>query len=142
MDYQTQPPPSVDLFQAEPIIYGSFWERFAAAFLDGIILMVPSLIMTFTLGETPSSLLEIVIGWLYEALQESGPSQATIGKKALGLKVTNLEGQSISFAQASGRHFGKYISMLILFIGYFMMLWSDKKQTLHDTMAGTLVVKR
>ena len=75
------------------------------------------------------------------ALQESGPNQATLGKKALGLKVTSLTGDRISFGQATGRFFGKYVSAIILFIGYLMMIWDDRKQTLHDKMAGTLVVK-
>jgi uncharacterized RDD family membrane protein YckC len=59
----------------------------------------------------------------------------------LGLKVTTTNGERISFGQATGRHFGKYISTIILFIGYLMMIWDDKKQTLHDKMANTLVVK-
>jgi uncharacterized RDD family membrane protein YckC len=52
-----------------------------------------------------------------------------------------MNGHRISFANASGRFFGKYVSAIILLIGYLMMLWDDKKQTLHDKMAGTLVVK-
>jgi len=82
----------------------------------------------------------IVAQWLYYALQESGPRQATLGKRALDIKVTNEQGGRISFGQATGRHFGKYLSMLILFIGYLMMLWDDRSQTLHDKMAGTFVV--
>jgi uncharacterized RDD family membrane protein YckC len=81
------------------------------------------------------------MGWLYSALQESGPAQATIGKKALGLKVATLSGDRISFGQATGRFFGKYVSAIILLIGYLMMLWDDRKQTLHDKMAATLVLR-
>lgn len=67
---------------------------------------------------------------------------ATLGKKALGIKVTDMYGERITFAQATGRHFGKIISTVILFIGYFMMLWDDRSQTLHDKIAGTLVVEK
>ena len=87
------------------------------------------------------SLISLIIGWLYSAVMESGEGQATFGKRALGLKVTTTEGQRISFGQATGRHFGKIISAIIIFIGYLMMLWDDRKQTLHDKMADTLVVK-
>ena len=76
------------------------------------------------------------------ALLESGAKQATLGKRAMGIKVTDVNGNRISFGQATGRHFGKWISSIILLIGYLMMLWDERKQTLHDKMAGTLVVKR
>lgn len=74
-------------------------------------------------------------------MQESGPNQATLGKKALGLKVTGLNGERISFGQATGRFFGQFLSAIILLIGYFMMLWDDKNQTLHDKLAETLVIR-
>ena len=83
----------------------------------------------------------IVAIWLYFALMESGPGQATLGKKALGLKVTNLEGQRIGFGAASGRFFGKIISGMILMIGYIMAAFTERKQALHDMLAGTLVVR-
>ncbi len=58
----------------------------------------------------------------------------------MSLKVTDLDGKRISFLRATGRHFGKWISSLILLIGYFMNLWTEKRQTLHDMMAGCLVM--
>jgi uncharacterized RDD family membrane protein YckC len=77
--------------------------------------------------------------WIYEASMESSSRQATVGKMALGLKVTDLEGRRISFARASGRHFAKYISGMILLIGYIMAGFTERKQALHDMIAGTLV---
>jgi uncharacterized RDD family membrane protein YckC len=143
MDYQnySSQPPSSDLFPQEIIVYGSFGERFAAALLDGFILIIPTYALQAIFGELPGSLVGILVNWLYSAILESGENQATIGKRALGLKVTDMNGHRISFANASGRFFGKYISAIILFIGYLMMLWDDKKQTLHDKMAGTLIIK-
>ncbi len=143
MSYQNYSPnpPTTDLFTDEPVVYGSFWERFGAAFLDGLILLVPNFLFTYGIGPGIGDILSIATAWLYSALMESGPGQATLGKKALGLKVVDSEGQRISFGQATGRHFGKIISFIILLIGYFMMLWDEKKQTLHDKMAGTYVVK-
>ena len=130
----------VDLFTEETVIYGRFWQRFAAAIIDGLILIIPNFLIQYTMGEGVGDVLSIIMSWLYAALQESGPAQATIGKKAMGLKVTYMNGYRISFGQATGRYFGKIISTLILLIGYFMMLWNEKSQTLHDKMAGTLVV--
>jgi uncharacterized RDD family membrane protein YckC len=142
MSYQNYSSESTtDLFVDEPLVYAGFWDRFGAAFIDGLILIVPNLIINYTIGSGAGDVLAIVMGWLYAALLESGPGQATLGKKALGLKVVGEDGQRISFGQATGRHFGKFISALILLIGYLMMLWDEKKQTLHDKMAGTYVVK-
>lgn len=130
------------LFPDLPATYASFWERFAAAFIDGLILVIPSFAIQYLFGRGPSFLINMAIGWLYSALQESGPQQATIGKKALGLNVTTIDGHQLSFSQATGRFFGKYISTIILLIGYLMMIWDERKQTLHDKMAGALVVKQ
>jgi uncharacterized RDD family membrane protein YckC len=143
MEYQNYSATSetTELFPQEVVTYGGFWERFFAALIDGIILVIPNYLLQAVFGELEGSVISIVIGWLYYASMESGANQATFGKKAMGLKVTDEGGSPISFGQATGRHFGRYISTLILFIGYLMMLWDDKKQTLHDKMAGTLVIK-
>jgi len=79
--------------------------------------------------------------WIYEAAMESSAKQATVGKMVLGLKVTDLEGHRISFARATGRHFAKLISAMILLIGYIMAGFNERKQALHDMIAGTLVVR-
>ncbi|KLE33875.1 hypothetical protein AAW00_12460 [Aurantiacibacter luteus] len=86
-------------------------------------------------------LLMIVIGVAYFAVMESGPWQATLGKKALGLIVTDLNGNRISLARAIGRYFGKFLSSIILLIGFIMVAFTEKKQGLHDMLASTLVVK-
>lgn len=77
--------------------------------------------------------------WLYESWMESSSRQATLGKMIFNMKVTDLNGNRISFARASGRHFAKYLSGLILGIGYIMAGFTDRKQALHDMIAGTLV---
>ena len=79
-------------------------------------------------------------GWLYYALMESSSFQATIGKRALGLKVTGMNGEPISFGTASIRYFGKILSHLIFSIGYIMAAFTEKKQALHDMLAGCLVI--
>jgi len=78
--------------------------------------------------------------WIYEAAMESSSKQATLGKMALGLKVTDEQGRRISFARATARYFSKFISA-ILFIGYIMAGFTARKQALHDMIAGTLVTR-
>lgn len=142
--------------------YAGFWWRFLAVFIDTIIIQLSTFIIgfftslelsgfsssfykkniEFTSTILVTSLLSLVIDWLYYALLESSSMQGTIGKKILGIKVTNMLGQRISFGQASGRYFAKIISGLILAIGYIMAGFTEKKQALHDIIAGTLVVKK
>ncbi len=147
-------------YQSAPIgvqQYAGFGARFAAAFLDGLIVAGINFGVGFAIGfgyvvvsgnrdtgaaQVVATLIGYVLAWLYEAIQESSAAQATIGKRALGIVVTDMSGQRISFGRATGRHFGKYISAIILLIGYIMAAFTEKKQALHDIMAGTLVVKK
>lgn len=82
-----------------------------------------------------------IIGWLYFALQESSRTQATLGKLVVGLYVTDEDGRRINFARATGRHFGKYVSGVLLAIGFLMAGFTARKQGLHDMLAKTLVLK-
>jgi len=128
-------------------IYAGFWRRFVAALIDGIILAIAvvsvGLIFSFEEeGEIRGSILGLLVSWLYYALQESSPSRATLGKKALGITVTDLNGNRISFGRATGRHFGKVLSAIILYVGFLMAGFTEKKQALHDMMAGCLVIKK
>jgi uncharacterized RDD family membrane protein YckC len=83
----------------------------------------------------------VVLTWLYFAKLESGPLQATYGKRAMGIRVTDMLGQRITFGRATGRFFGKIVSTMTIYIGFIMAGFTDRKQALHDMMAGTLVVR-
>lgn len=87
-------------------------------------------------------ILGLILHWIYFAGMESSNTQGTLGKMALGIKVTDLKGSKIDFGKATGRYFGKIISALIHLIGYIMVAFTQKKQGLHDIMAGCLVVNR
>lgn len=140
--------------------YGGFWIRFVAFVIDalvvGIVVWPISGIIALAIGlaggavAMPTLGVHLVRGivglafsacanWIYEAAMESSSKQATLGKMALGLKVTDLEGRRISFARATGRHFAKILSGMILLIGYIMAGFTQRKQALHDMIAGTLV---
>jgi uncharacterized RDD family membrane protein YckC len=83
----------------------------------------------------------VALKWLYFAYSESSEWQATPGKKALNIVVTDMNGNRISFARASGRYFGKYVSGVTLFIGYIMAGFTQRKQALHDILADCLVLR-
>ena len=94
----------------------------------------------FGLGMMALGLVAFVASWLYHTLMESSRRQATLGKMALGIIVTDLNGNRISFARANGRFFGKWISSMIMNIGYLMAAFTEKKQALHDMLASCLVI--
>ncbi len=144
--------------------YGSFLRRFAAAFIDGILLSVVSQIIQSVTGigtrmqehilddpEDMAGLISIagpiwgvgfVIQLVYFAYFESSEKQATFGKMALGLVVTDENGDRITFGKAAIRYLARIISSIILFIGYLIQPFTAKKQALHDMIAGTLVFKK
>lgn len=141
--------------EAEPmgyVSYAGFWKRVAAYLIDALVVGVPAMIflvaLILLLGRVDGGPVVIVFGyllifigqWLYCAMMESSPSGATIGKRAMGLCVTDLHGNRLDFARASGRYWGKILSGLIMDIGFIMVAFTDKKQGLHDMMAGTLVL--
>ena len=82
----------------------------------------------------------IIIPWLYFAGFESSRGQATPGKTLLRIMVTDMEGNRISFSRATLRFFAKFISTVIIFIGFIMIGLTRKRQGLHDRIAGCLVL--
>ncbi len=88
-----------------------------------------------------TDLLGLLLPLAYYALLESSRWQATVGKRVCGLRVTRLDGQRISLPRAIGRYFAKFLSALILCIGFLMIAWTRRKQGLHDLIADTLVVR-
>jgi uncharacterized RDD family membrane protein YckC len=90
-----------------------------------------------------SNIYFILLHWLYYATMEASHFQGTIGKLVLGMKVTGMDGHRIHFLQASLRYFGKYLSVGVLFMGFFIALFGFRHQTLHDLIAGcTVKLKR
>lgn len=145
--------------------YAGFWLRVVAWLIDAIILGVVNSVVGMFFGggitalikpgADPSTinmaalittlgtylLVTMSIQFAYFAFMESSEKQGTVGKMALGLKVTDMNGQRITLGRAAGRFFGKLLSSMILGIGYAMAGFTEKKQGLHDMLAGTLVVR-
>jgi uncharacterized RDD family membrane protein YckC len=133
--------------------YVGFWRRVFATVIDSILISIAlgsaAAILMPLMNPTSDQMvieqraawLSLIVWWLYYALLESSPWQATLGKMVVGARVVDLAGARISFLQATGRTFGKILSSLILGIGFLMVAFNARKQALHDLMAQTLVVK-
>ncbi len=141
--------------------FAGFWLRTLASIIDTVLCQVAVVILVLPLGFAlgasmagTSSLYEIeaagqglgfvlgvLIEWLWFTIAESSKWQATIGKKMVGIKVTDENGERIGFGKANARYWSKILSALILFVGFVMVAFTEKKQGLHDKIAGTLVVK-
>lgn len=118
--------------------YGSIFKRFLALIIDAIILALAS----FLLLRIPylGGFLSFIFAVVYFTVFETSSLRATPGKYWLGLSVTTETGDTLSFTQSLIRHFTKYISSAFLCFGYVLAFFTDKKQTLHDLIAKTVVV--
>ncbi|PYT62995.1 MAG: RDD family protein [Acidobacteria bacterium] len=143
-----------------PTIYAGFWLRLAAALIDVLAMFIPfCTIALFAIvfiklvskagGYDPVVVIltilppmAIVATWLYFAVMESSSWQATIGKKVLGLYVTDMQGRRLTLSRATGRTFAKYLSSMTAGVGYVLCGVTNKKQALHDIVANCLVLRR
>jgi len=131
--------------------YGGFWRRLAAYLIDGLLLgsiqvMLAIIVQTIAPNDLRAlaniAPVGILLGWAYFSLLESSPAQATVGKLALGIYVTDRDGDPIDFRKASIRYWAKLLSTLVLMLGWLMAAFTPGKRALHDYVAGTLVLRR
>lgn len=135
--------------------YASPWKRLGAGIIDIVISFPVSLFLGLVLApflarnaidqqhlESQLNGIGYFTWWIYFAAMESSSLQATLGKMAFGLRVTDIEGRRIGFWKASGRHWSKLISSLLLLIGFVMIFFTKKKQGLHDQMTGCVVLEK
>ena len=144
--------------------YAGFWRRFGAFWIDSIIVIIVGCIggcligLFYVISVTVTNVDDIspsdigvdagifgfiwgiVVDYLYCTAMESSSMQATFGKRLLNTIVTNYEFRRIGLAQANARYWGKLVSSLSFCIGFLMVAFTEKKQALHDQLAGTLVI--
>jgi len=127
--------------------YAGFWKRAGASILDSLFVLFAIYVVSVFVeadysdsGAALTGLLTLVGPWLYHAFMESPSYQATLGKMAVGIVVTDQYGQRLSFARATGRYWAKWLSALPLYLGFLAAAFTERKQALHDLVADTLVV--
>jgi uncharacterized RDD family membrane protein YckC len=163
---------SVGSLPATPVAaarYAGFWPRLGGWLIDQLIIAIPFNIVTdllvpynqptvITTADAGNNvhihwhgdwltlglllLASTITTWLYSSILQSSSRQATVGQGALGLVITDLDGNRISFARASGRYLATFLTSLTLGIGYLMVIWTKRKQTLQDKIAGTVVTPK
>ncbi|MFX1725400.1 RDD family protein [Stenotrophomonas sp. AS1] len=141
----------------QDVVYAGFWKRYAAYFIDYILLTVVTLPLSMIINLTGAGsgnesvqvaltlvvmLLSMVISIGYYAGFHASRGGATLGKMAVGIKVVRGNGERISFLRAFCRYLATIVSSLILMIGFIMAAFTERKQALHDMMCDTLVVDK
>jgi uncharacterized RDD family membrane protein YckC len=120
-----------------------FWRRFAALFLDSIVVGIVEGILLAILKDSPGAAYGIstVIGWIYYTILEGGARGQTLGKMALSIRVIDFGGGgSIGYGRAFIRQIVKIVSGAVFLLGYLWMLWDREKQCWHDKAANSVVV--
>jgi uncharacterized RDD family membrane protein YckC len=140
---------------APAVQYAGFWRRFATGLVDGVVVFFPISIARVLLGDDPFSagtpwddpsalrgaLVNVGFWWIYCAALECSGAQGTLGQQLLGLRVFDGRFRRISFARATARHFAQWLSVFTCGLGYLVNLWTKKRQTLHDLVAGCVIVR-
>jgi len=137
--------------------HAGFWSRFIAWVVDVAALLMLAFILAIILPILLGPLIGlpgdaailasiivfwIVVPWLYWALMESSSRQATLGKTIMGLTVSDMAGNRISFVRATKRYWAKGLSALMLLAGFVMIAFTAKKQGFHDIIARCLVMAK
>ena len=118
----------------------NFGQRLGAALIDGIILGVVGGILS-RLGAI-GSLLNVLVGLAYYVYLEGSASGQTVGKKLLGIRVVRFDtGGELGYGGAAVRYLARFLSAIPCLLGYFWMLWDDQKQTWHDKLTSSIVVR-
>ena len=125
--------------------FAGFWIRFAASLLDAILIGIAVGVVGGALDIDSNSinLLQILVGVAYYGVLEGGDTGQTLGKKVCGIRVVDADTgrPGIGVGRGIGRYFARWLSAIPLGLGYFWMLWDAKKQTWHDKLVSTVVVK-
>lgn len=163
-DWNPYQSPTIDVTTASSddsgsgrMVYAEFMPRLGALILDSIFIalltIIPGFVIVFgcmmvfgqesgtAIGSGISQLFSFFAQVAYYVVLETSAKQATWGKQIVGIKVTDLYGRRLTVGRALGRYFAKILSGCTV-IGWFLPLFTEKKQALHDIVAGTLVLDR
>jgi uncharacterized RDD family membrane protein YckC len=144
-----------DAAEVVPIVsYGGFWRRLFAVLLDSTVLWFPSATIRVLAGLDPLAVFdpqspaawtaacaEYVLGGAYAAILIRSSARGTLGLQVLDLQVTDLQGRRVTFARAAWRYLAQVFTLLTFGVGYLLQLFTPRRQTLHDLVSGTVVVR-
>lgn len=141
---------------APQVEYAGFWLRLGAYLIDSALLLVvygllaiPAVL--FVVNWESAEATVAALGWYiaviiitvaYFTYFESSTAQATPGKRAVGIFVTDRDGNRITGFRAFGRYWARALSFLVLYLGVLLIGFTDRKEGLHDILAGTLVYRQ
>jgi uncharacterized RDD family membrane protein YckC len=132
--------------------YAGFWRRMIALLIDYIALYLPTLYISYFAGYMLRGhlgyykivlvgiIISLLVAWLYWTLCESSPWQASLGKRLMGIFVTDIDGERLTFAQSGKRTICKVLSLLPFGLGFAAAAFTTKKQALHDLITDSVVV--
>ena len=123
-------------------MYASVWKRFFAFLIDAVVFVILFWVLAQLMDNASVSLVLLVIIWLYYALLESSPLQASLGKIIVGIKVVDRRGRRLTFWQATERIFSKLVTNVTFYFGFFIAAFDKKKRTLHDRISHSAVVSK
>ncbi len=137
--------------------YAGFWLRVVASLIDSMVVFLLQLVSGLMLGFSGSLLGGVgrsegavaLLIWLFSSILSiayyvifTGSCGQTLGKMALRIKVTAVDGSELGYSKAALREIiGKFLSGILLGIGYLMVAFDERKQGLHDKIAGSCVIK-
>ena len=137
-----------------PVAYAGFWRRFTALLIDLVVTYFPIATVRVLLGLSVSAsfdpvsasswwaaCFELGFDWLYAAVLIASSWRGTLGQQVMDLHVTDLVGNRVSFARATWRWAAQCLNLATLGFGVLMMMFSPRRQCLHDLASGTVVVR-
>lgn len=122
--------------------YSDISRRLIASIIDISVIIFLFMfleLITETPDETFFYILFFLTMWVYFVFQESSTLKSTVGKQAVNIIVTDLNGNRISFTQATKRFILKILTVIPFFAGFLLILFTSKKQAFHDIVAKTVV---
>ena len=123
-------------------MYVSVWKRFWAFIIDVCVFALLFIVLAQLMDDFTVSLVLLVLIWLYYALLESSPWQASLGKRMMGLKVVDKRGRRLTFVKATKRLLSRLVTNLTFYFGFFTAAFDSHKETLHDKMSKSVVISK
>jgi uncharacterized RDD family membrane protein YckC len=119
----------------------SFAQRLLGAFADVILVSIAGTLVNAVFNSRIAATVNFIVGIVYYVYLEGSPSGQTVGKRLANIRVIDFDsGGPIDRGRAAIRYFGRLLSGIVCFLGYFWMLWDSERQTWHDKLANSVVV--